>query len=447
MTTADQSLALLDTLLTDARRCGADAADAVFIDRQGLSLSWRLGKQETVERAEGVDLGLRVFVGTRQALVSTSDLSNEGRRALVERAVAMARFVPEDPLCGLADASAVARDIPDVDACDSLPVDLSALQARVVAAEEAALAVPGVTNSEGADAGWGLTRGAVAATNGYARSFAYSSHSVSVSVLAGDGTGMERDYDYAGAVYAADLTDPAILGRNAGEQAVRRLNPRKIGSMQLPVIFAPRVARSLVGHLAAAINGQAVARGTTFLKEKMDAAVFAPDITIIDDPLRQRGLRSRPVDMEGIAPQRRKVIDCGVLTTWLLELRSARQLGLPPTGHATRGVASPPSASASNFYLEAGGLSPAQLMAEAGTALYVTDLMGFGVNGVTGDYSRGASGFWVEDGEIVYPVSEITVSGNLIDMFRRLTPANDLDFRYGLDAPTVRVDGMTIAGR
>lgn len=447
MLDADQSLSLLDSLLADAKRQGADAADAVLIDQQSLNLAWRLGKQETVERSEGVDLGLRVFVGTRQAMVSASDLSVDTCRALAERAVAMARIVPDDPFCGLADDDLVAKEIADVDGCDPRPVELPELQARAAAAEGAALAVPGVTNSEGADAGWGLDRFAIAATNGLARSFARSWHSVSVSVLAGEGTAMERDYDYASTVYGADLPDPEAIGRNAGEQTVRRLNPRKIGSMQVPVIYAPRVARSLLGHLTAAINGQSVARGTSFLKDRMGEMVFAPNISITDDPLRPRGLRSRPVDVEGIVARRLKVIDRGVLTTWLLELRSARQLNLPPTGHASRSAASPPAATASNLYLEPGQITPDALIAEAGTALYVTDLMGFGVNGITGDYSRGASGFWIEGGAITYPVSEITVSGNLMEMFRHLTPANDLDFRYGIDAPTVRIDGMTIAGR
>lgn len=447
MSDADRSLTLLDHLLADAQRCGADAADAIFIESQSLNLSWRLGRQETVERSEGVDVGLRVFIGTRQAMVSSSDLSADALRSLTERAVAMARIVPEDPYCGLANRSEVATHIPELDVCDPVAVDVPALQERAAAAEAAALAVSGISNSEGADAGWGLDRVAIAATNGLARAFERSWHSVSVSVLAGEGTAMERDYDYASAVYGADLPDPAALGRNAGEMAVRRLNPHKIGSMQVPVIYAPRVARSLLSHLTAAINGQSVARGTTYLKDKLGQPVFAPDITIVDDPLRPRSLRSRPVDVEGIAARRLRLIDAGVLTTWLLELRSARQLNLAPTGHAGRGAASPPAAMASNLYLEAGPLSPKQLIAEAGTGLYITDLMGFGVNGITGDYSRGAAGYWIEGGEITYPVSEITVSGNLNDMFLRLVAANDLEFRYGIDAPTVRIDGMTIAGR
>jgi PmbA protein len=446
MSDTDASLSLLDRLLADARRSGADAADAILIDRRALSLAWRLGKQETVERAEGVDLGLRVFVGTRQALVSTSDLSAEALRALVERAVAMVRIVPEDPFCGLADADQLARVVVDVDGCEDGETDVDHLTRRAAAAEEAALAVDGVSNSEGAEAAWGMNRFAIAATNGLARSFRRSWHSLSVSVLAGDGTGMERDYDYASSVYAEDLTDPVALGRSAGEKAVKRLNPRKIGSAQVPVIFAPRVARSLLGHLTGAINGHSVARGTTFLRDKLGERIFAPGIRIVDDPLRRRGLRSRPVDVEGIASRRCDIVDDGVLTSWILDLRSARQLGLPPTGHAGRSTASAPAPTVSNVYLEAGEKTAAALIEEAGTGLYITELMGFGVNGITGDYSRGASGFWIESGALAYPVSEITVSSNLLDMFRTLTPASDLEFRYGTDSPTVRIAQMTVAG-
>ncbi|MFO1152464.1 MAG: TldD/PmbA family protein [Rhodospirillales bacterium] len=447
MSDPDFALSLLDRLLADARRFGADAADAILIDRSSLSLAWRLGKQETVERSEGNDLGLRVFVGTRQALVSTSDLSPAALDGLVERAVAMARIVPEDPYCGLAAADQLSREIDDVDGCEDVEMDVEGLIWRAAAAEEAAFTVAGISNSEGAEAAWGKDRFAIAATNGLARTFRRSWHSVSVSVLAGNGTAMERDYDYASSVYAEDLVDPMVLGRRAAENAVRRLNPRKIGSAQVPVIFAPRVARSLLGHLTGAINGHSVARGTTFLKDRLGERIFAPGVRIVDDPLRRRGLRSRPVDVEGIPARRCHLVDDGVLTTWTLDLRSARQLGLPPTGHAGRGVASTPMPMVSNVYLEAGEKSPETLIEEAGSGLYITELMGFGINGITGDYSRGASGFWIEGGALAYPVSEITVSGNLNDMFRTLTPANDLEFRYGTDSPTVRIDGMTVAGR
>ncbi|MFO1129005.1 MAG: TldD/PmbA family protein [Rhodospirillales bacterium] len=446
MSHPDAALSLLDRLLADARRAGADAADSILVDRRALSLSWRLGKQETIERAEGVDLGLRVFVGPRQAMVSSSDLSPAACQALVERAVAMARIVPEDPYCGLAAEDQLAGHFADVDGCDDEEVDVGGLIARAAAAEEAALAVPGVSNSEGAEAGWGLDRFAIAATNGLARSYRRSWHSLAVSVLAGDGTQMERDYDYTSAVYGEDLADPAAVGRSAGEKAVRRLHPRKIGTAQVPVVYAPRVARSLVGHLTAAINGHSVARGTTFLKDKLGQRIFAPGIRVVDDPLRPRGLRSRPVDVEGIAARRCAIVDDGVLTTWMLDLRSARQLGMPPTGHAGRSTASPPAPTSSNVYLEPGESSADALIREVGTGLYLTELMGFGINGINGDYSRGVSGFWIEDGALAYPVSEITVSGNLLDMFRTLTPANDLEFRYGTDSPTVRVDGMTVAG-
>ncbi len=278
----------------------------------------------------------------------------------------MARIVPEDPFCGLAAADQLARVVVDVDGCEDGEVDVAGLTGRAAAAEDAALTVAGVSNSEGAEAAWGIDSFAIAATNGLARSFRRSWHSLSVSVLAGNGTGMERDYDYATAVYAENLTDPAVLGRAAGEKAVKRLNPRKIGSAQVPVFYAPRVARSLLGHLTGAINGHSVARGTTFLQGKLGERIFAPGIRIVDDPLRRRGLRSRPVDVEGIATRRCDIIDDGVLTTWMLDLRSARQLGLPPTGHAGRSTASTPAPTVSNVYLEAGERSPQALFEDAG---------------------------------------------------------------------------------
>ena len=258
---------------------------------------------------------------------------------------------------------------------------------------------------------------------------------------------MERDYDYTGAVYAADMMTPEDVGKNAGEKAVKRLNPRKADTVQAPVIYDPRVSRGLLGHLSSAINGASVARDTSFLKDKMGQQIFPAAINIIDDPHRARGLRSKPFDGEGVTNKRRLVIEDGVLTTWILDLRSSRQLGLETTGHASRGAGSPPSPSSTNLYMEAGNKTPAALMADIKSGLYVTELIGFGINGLTGDYSRGAAGFWIEDGKIAYPVSEVTVAGNLNDMFLNLTPANDLDFRYGVDAPTIRIDGLTIAGK
>jgi PmbA protein len=284
------------------------------------------------------------------------------------------------------------------------------------------------------------------ASNGFARTRARSQHSLSVSVLAGEGRAMERDYDYTAAVYAEDLRDPVEVGRTAAERAVRRLHPRKAESVQVPVIYEARAARSLVGHLASAVNGAAVARGTTFLKDKLGQAVFPEAITVVDDPLRRRGLRSRAFDGEGIATRRMAIIDQGVLASWILDLRSARQLGMNTTGHASRGTSAPPSPGTTNLYIEAGELSPEALIAGVERGLYITELIGFGINGVTGDYSRGASGFWIENGELTFPVSEVTVAGNLLDMFAHVTAANDLEFRHGTDSPTVRIDGMTVAG-
>lgn len=444
----EQFLDRLEDLIGKARAAGADAADAVLISSASLSVARRLGNPERLERSESSDVGLRVFIGRRQAIVSSSDLSAQGLAALPERAVAMARSVPEDPFCGLADPDLLLRGaVPDLDMCDEAEPGTEALFELTARAEEAAMAVPGVTNSEGAEAGWSLASVALAASNGIARQYRRSGFSLSASVLAGEGTAMQRDYDYSSAVHLADLRAAEDIGQSAGERAVRRLGPRRVASTQVPVIFDPRVSSSLLGHLAGAINGAAVARGTSFLKDKLGKRIFADGIVIVDDPLRRRGLRSKPFDAEGVATTRRQVIDDGQLTTWILDLRSARQLGLATTGHASRGPSSPPSPSPSNFYLEAGAVSPAELMADIRSGLYITELIGMGVNGVTGDYSRGASGFWIENGELTYPVSEITVAGNLNTMFAAMTAADDLVFRYGTDAPTVRIEGMTLAGQ
>jgi PmbA protein len=317
---------------------------------------------------------------------------------------------------------------------------------RAARAEATARAVGGVTNSNGAEASWSYSRVALAASNGFAGGYAGSGHGVSVSVIAGTGDGMEGEYDYSSAVYGADLDDPDEVGQRAGERAIRRVGARKMPTAKVPVVYDPRVASGLVGHLAGAISGPSIARKTSFLKEKLGQRIFPAAVDIIDDPHRPRGHRSKPFDGEGIANQRRALIEDGVLTTWLLDLRSARQLGLKTTGHASRGTSGPPGPSTTNLYMAAGTVSQKDLIADIESGLYITSLMGQGVNGVTGDYSRGASGFWIEKGEITFPVNEITVAGNLIEMFRNLTPADDLVFRGGTNAPTVRIDGMTVAG-
>ncbi len=447
MTTDSQAtLDLLSDLIARARRAGADAADAVHVQGTSISHAQRLGETERLERAEGQDLGLRVFVGRRQAVVSSSDLGPRALGELVERAVAMAQVVPEDPHCGLADPDLIARDWPDMDLSDPSEPTAEMLIDWARRTEDAARGVAGVSNSEGAEAGWSRSRVAMAASNGFAGTYEGSGWSLSVSVLAGEGTGMERDYDFTSAVYGSDLRQPEDVGRSAGERAVRRLGPRKVATTKAPIIFDPRVSGGLIGHFAGAINGQSIARGTSFLKDRMDTPVFAPGVSVIDDPLRQRGLRSRPFDGEGIAARRQALVEDGVLRTWVLDLRTARQLGLQTTGHAARGTGGPPSPSTTNLHLAPGTASPADLLKQAGRGLYVTSLMGFGVNGVTGDYSRGAAGFWIEDGRIAHPVSEVTIAGNLKDMLRTLVPADDLEFRYGTNAPTVLIPEMTIAG-
>ncbi len=446
MTANNDYLERLDDLMTKAKKAGADAADAIMVSGVSLDVSRRLGQTEHLERSEGYDVGLRVFVGQKQAIVSSSDLSAKGLSGLPERAVAMANSVPDDPYCGLAAPELLAREISDLDMCDDYEPSAETLLEWATQAEEAALAVSGITNSEGGQASWSLASIALAATNGISHAYQRSSFSIAASVLAGEGTGMERDYDFTSAVHAEDLDGPAQVGKSAGERAVRRLNPQRPETAQVPVIYDPRVSKSLVGHLASAINGSAVARGTTFLKEKMGERLFAENITITDDPLRRRGMRSKPFDAEGVATTRRNIIEDGVLSSWILDLGSARQLGLQTTGNASRGPSSTPGPAATNLFLGAGTQTPRELMADVKSGFYVTELIGFGVNMVTGDYSRGASGFWIENGEITYSVSEITVAGNLSDIFANISAANDLEFRYGTDAPTLRVDGMTVAG-
>jgi len=441
------SLERLDDLLRRARKAGADAADAVFVQGASLSIAERLGKPEKLERAEGRDLGLRVFVGKRQAIVSSSDISSQALGELADRAVAMAKAVPEDPFCGIADPADLATAIPELDLCDPDEPATETLMTRLRAAEDAARSVPGVTNSEGAEAGWSRSLVALAATNGFRQGYAVSSSSISVSVLAGEGTAMEHDYDFTSAVYGSELESPAVMGKRVGEKAVRRLNPRKVATVKVPIVYDPRVSNSIVGHLAGAINGAGIARGVSFLKDKMGKMVLPAGMDIIDDPHRRRGLRSRPFDGEGLANRRMALVEDGVLKTWVLDLRSARQLNLKSTGHAARGTSSPPGPSTTNLYLSAGKETPKQLMADIESGFYCTDLIGFGVNNVTGDYSRGASGFWIEKGELAYPVSEITIAGNLTEMFQNLRAANDLTFRFGTNAPTLRIDGMTVAGR
>jgi PmbA protein len=434
-------------LVAAARKAGADAADVLYVCNNSTQISVRLGALEDVERSEGEEIGLRLFVGRRSASVSSSDLSAEALGALVERAVAMAREAPEDPYAGLAPEDRLLRGpAVDVDGDDGADPSPAALRERAEAAEDAARAIAGVTNSEGAGASASRTVIALATSTGFARGYSTSGYGCSASVIAGEGIAMQRDYGYHSTRHLADLEDSQAIGRRAGERAVKRLNPGKLSSGALPIVYDPRVSSGMLGHLAGAITGSAVARRTSFLLDKLGEAVFAKGITVRDDPHRPRGLRSKPFDGEGLPTSARDVIADGVLTGWIMDSASARQLGLQPTGHASRGIGGPPGAGLTNLYMEAGALSPEELIADIKLGVYVTELIGQGVNGVTGDYSRGASGFVIRDGQICEPVAEITVAGNLKDMFLQMTPASDLEFRRAVDAPTIRIEGMTVAG-
>jgi PmbA protein len=447
LTETDDALNLLDDLVARARNRGADAADAVLANGIAVSVGQRMGKREKLERAEGADLGLRVFDGKRQAIASSSDWTSKSLDELVERAMAMARSVPEDTHCGLPGENEVfVGPLIDPDICDDAEPSAAQLGTRAKQCEDAARSVPGVTNSEGAEASWSLSEIAILASNGFAGSYATSRHSIGAAVLAGKDTEMERDYDFCTTVHLEDLDEPEVIGVSAGVRATSRLGAQKVETAKVPVVYDPRVASSLLNHFASAVNGTAVARGTSFLKDRMGEQVFADGVTIIDDPQRPRGLRSKPFDAEGMANPEMALVEDGRLGNWILDLRSARQLGLSTTGRASRGTSSPPGPSATNLYMRPGEVTPADLIGDIGEGFYVVELIGMGVNMVTGDYSRGAAGFWIENGEVTYPVSEITIAGNLKDMFMNLTPADDLVFRYGVNAPTTRLEGMTIAG-
>ena len=445
MLTVAEALDRAQMLCDAATKAGADAADALYYCNAATSVSMRLGALEDVERSEGQDIALRVFVGQRSASVSTADMDAGELAKLVERCVAMAREAPEDPYAGLAPQDLLFKGaIPDLDLDDGSEVDPQTLRETALAVEEAARAVAGVTNSEGGTASHSRTRLALATSHGFAGGYGASGHSLSASVIAGEGAAMQRDYGWHSAHHLADLESVVDIGTRAGTRAVARLNPGKAPVGKIPVVFDPRVSSGMISHLLGAISGPAIARGTSFLLGKEDEQLFDPAIVIRDQPHRLRGLRSRAFDGEGLPTAPRDLIAGGRLTGWLLDNASARQLGLQPTGHASRGGGAS-GVSVSNVYMGAGSVSPADLMADVAEGVYVTELIGQGVNPVTGDYSRGASGFAIRGGQLAEPIAEFTVAGNLIAMFAALTPADDLVFRHGTDAPTIRIDGMTVA--
>lgn len=441
------TLDILENLVSAAKKAGADAADAVAVDARSRGISWRNGKLEDVEGSEGEDIGLRVLIGQKQAMVSTSDRRKDSLSELVNRTIAMANAVPEDEYCGLAPEDRLHKGpFAELELYDDTDVSAETLREMAAEAEDAARSIEGVTNSDGAGAGASSWAISLVTSHGFSGHYQGSSFSTSVSAVAGKGTGMERDYEFTSARHFSDLMSPADVGRAAGNKAVKRLNPQKVGSGKMTVVFDPREAKSLLGHLAGAISGTSVARGTSFLKDMLGEAVFSDHITIVDDPLRMRGLSSKLFDGEGVTVQKTNLIENGLLKTWMLNSAAARQLGLEVTGHASRGTSSAPGITTSNLYMMPGELSPEALMADIKDGLYITELIGMGVNGVTGDYSRGAAGFRIRDGQICESVSEITIAGNLRDMFRAAVPASDLAFKYGTNAPTIRIDGMMVAG-
>ena len=444
--TGENLLPILDTLLTLARKSGADAIDAIATHGRSQSISARDGALEDIDNSEGMDIGLRVFVGQRQACVSSSGISTSSMQQLAERAVAMAKLAPEDPYCSLAAPDKLAGDCDDLDLFDSVEISSDILFERAKTIESAARGFEGITQTDGANAYCVQSATAFVTSHGFARHWRASRHGLSVSAIALRDGGMERDYDYEAARWFTDLPVPESIGEQAAKRALKRLGSRKLASAEMPVVFDRRVASALVSAFLNAISGPAIARGVSFLKNSLNGSVFSERITITDDPYRLRGLGSYPWDGEGVAGRKMDVVKNGSLNSWLLNTASARQLGLQTTGHAVRGTGSPPGVGCSNTYIHAGPLSPGALFRDIGNGLLVMEMFGPSLNANTGDYSVGVAGFKIRDGGIAYPVSEVTVAGNLKDMFFAMTPANDLKFDGAVCAPSLLIDTMVVAG-
>jgi PmbA protein len=437
---------IAETLVDRGIAAGASAADSLYVEDRSSGVQVRLGQLENVSRSEGEEIGLRLFVGQRSATVASSDLSDEALGVLVERCLAMAKEAPEDPYSGLAPEDLLQRgDPPPLDSGDGLDPDPQELRARALGAEQAALAVTGVTNSGGAGASASGTTVALATSGGFSGAYRSTGHSCSASVIAGEGASMHRDYASHSARHLEDLDKAADIGRLAGERTVARLGAARPKPGKYAVLFDPRVSSTLLGHFSGAISGSAIARKTSFLQNRLGTRIFGEGVTIVDDPLRLRGLRSRPFDAEGIRVSRRELVSGGMLNSWIAESASARQLGIAPTGHAARGAGGAPAASPSNLHMEPGSRSREELLASYPEAVLIIVLIGQGVNGVTGDYSRGAVGFMVRGGEIAEPVAEMTIASNLNEMFATAEPGSDLEFRRGIDAPTILIPEMTVA--
>ena len=443
---SEKKVGFLSNIINQALKSGADSADALSFQSIGIKASQRLGKQEDLERSESKSFGLRVFVGNHNAIASSSDLSEESVDRLVTRAIAMAKATPEDPYTQLAETNMIAKNWPELDLADEEKPSPKTLYEYANLAENSAMSVNGVTNSEGAEASWNQSKIALATSKGFEGAYTQSNFGLAASVIAGEGVNMQSDYDYAISRKLKTLTDPGKVGKEAGERAVKKLNPRKIKSAKIPVVFDWRTASSLLGHFVAAINGQSVARKSSFLTEKLGKKIFPSSVSIFDEPHRISGIASRPFDGEGVKCKDLKLVSEGELCSWILDTTTAKQLNMSNTGHASRSISSPPSPSPSNIYIGAGKHSVNEIIEDIKEGIFVTELIGMGVNIVTGDYSRGAAGFYIKDGKISFPVSEITIAGNLNSIFANITPANDLSFRYGVNSPTVLIEKLTVAG-
>lgn len=435
----------VDALLDLAKKAGADAADATVFGSDQISVGRRMGQVETLERADSSGVDLRVFLKGQIAQVSGSDLTDAGLQRLAERAVGMAKYSPADPFAQLADPDQLARDIPTLETCDPVEPGTEHMLDRAAEAEEAMLGVQGIMNSGGVSAGWTKSSLVIATTNGFLGSVQSTRHGLSVSGIAGEGDAQKRDYDYSLAVFGEDLKDPREIGLEAGRRSVRQLGAKPGATAQVPVIFEPRVAVRMFALLMGAINGESVVRGTSLLADHVGKPVIAPELSVFEDPFRKRGQASRPFDGEGLPVQERALFDQGMLTTHLHNLATAKQAGVEPTGHASRGGASVGIGYA-NAWLTPSERSVEAMLSEAGEAFYVTSLMGQGANMITGDYSQGATGFWVRNGELAEPVESMTLGGKLQDMWLSMATADDLTWFGGMGTATIRMTGLTIAG-
>ena len=435
-----------DFLIKKSKKSGADNVDVVYVENTNIDVGCRFKKIEKLERSESKDLGLRFIKNKKQVIVSSNDLTKKNLEDLVYKASKMVGAVPKDPYCSIAKKKDLIKKIPNLEIFDSKEPTIKSLKDKVIEAENAGLNVKGVTNSEGAEIGWNKSKIYLFNSNGLNVSYQSSNYDVYAILIAGRGTSMEREYEFASSVFEKDLTKTSLVGKRAGELAVKKLNPKKIKTSKIPVIFSPRIANSFLKHFSNAINGNSITRGTSFLKKKLNKKIFSSNINIIDNPLKKRGLQSKPFDGEGLETKKTQIIKNGELKTWFLDLATAHQLRLKSTAHASRNISSPPTPNPTNLYFEPGNISPKNLIGNIKKGIYLTELMGSSVNLTNGDYSRGGSGFWIDKGEITYPVNGITIADNLNEMFKKIILANDLEFKHGLNSPTMLIEGMIVAG-